>query len=166
MFIFHLFNLTVFDNIKIYAIIIVTIINKEYDTMSETKLRYSKQRETIYEVLKDDCTHPCVDDIYAKVKQLIPDISLGTVYRNLNLLADHHRITRLDIGDGVIHFDARIDPHYHLICDQCGTIQDIVCSQAILDELINKVNEQSEHVIERAQILFHGTCSHCFKQKS
>jgi len=166
MFIFHLFSLTVFDNIKIYAIIIVTIINKEYDTMSETKLRYSKQRETIYEVLKDDCTHPCVDDIYAKVKQLIPDISLGTVYRNLNLLADHHRITRLDIGDGVIHFDARIDPHYHLICDQCGTIQDIVCSQAILDELINKVNEQSEHVIEGAQILFHGTCSHCFKQKS
>ena len=134
--------------------------------MSETKLRYSKQRETIYEVLKDDCTHPCVDDIYAKVKQLIPDISLGTVYRNLNLLADHHRITRLDIGDGVIHFDARIDPHYHLICDQCGTIQDIVCSQAILDELINKVNEQSEHVIKGAQILFHGTCSHCFKQKS
>ena len=127
--------------------------------MSETKLRYSKQRETIYDVLKNDCTHPCVDDIYTKVKQLLPDISLGTVYRNLNLLADHHRITRLDIGDGVIRFDARMDSHFHMI-------QDIVCQPAILEELINKVNEQSEHVVESAQILFHGTCLHCLKQKS
>lgn len=134
--------------------------------MSDTKLRYSKQRETIYDVLKNDCTHPCVDDIYTKVKQLLPDISLGTVYRNLNLLADHHRITRLDIGDGVIRFDARMDSHFHMICKQCGSIQDIVCQPAILEELINKVNEQSEHVVESAQILFHGTCFHCLKQKS
>ena len=134
--------------------------------MSETKLRYSKQRETIYEVLKNDWSHPNVDDIYTQVKQLIPDISLGTVYRNLNLLADHKRIARLDIGDGVIHFDARIDSHFHMICKQCGSIQDIVCQPAILEELINKVNEQSEHVVESAQILFHGTCLHCLKQKS
>ena len=105
--------------------------------MSETKLRYSKQRETIYEVLKNDWSHPNVDDIYTQVKQLIPDISLGTVYRNLNLLADHKRITRLDIGDGVIRFDARMDSHFHMICKQCGSIQDIVCQPAILEELIN-----------------------------
>ena len=110
--------------------------------MSETKLRYSKQRETIYEVLKNDWSHP------------------------LNLLADHKRITRLDIGDGVIHFDARIEPHFHMVCDECGTIQDIVCQQSTLDELINKVNEQSEHDIHGAHILFHGTCSHCLKKKS
>ena len=107
-----------------------------------------------------------MDDIYTQVKQLIPDISLGTVYRNLNLLADHKRITRLDIGDGVIHFDARIEPHFHMVCDECGTIQDIVCQQSTLDELINKVNEQSEHDIHGAHILFHGTCSHCLKKKS
>lgn len=134
--------------------------------MSETKLRYSKQRETIYNVLKDDYSHPCVDDIYIKVKKLIPDISLGTVYRNLNLLADHKRITRLDVGDGVVHFDAHTEPHFHMVCDHCGKIQDLVCPQTVLEELINKVNEQSEHVIHSAEMIFHGTCSHCLKQKS
>ena len=107
-----------------------------------------------------------MDDIYIKVKKLIPDISLGTVYRNLNLLADHKRITRLDVGDGVVHFDTHTEPHFHMVCDECGTIQDIVCQQSTLDELINKVNEQSEHVVESAQILFHGTCLHCLNQKS
>lgn len=134
--------------------------------MSETKMRYSKQRETIYEVLKDDCTHPSVDAIYTKVKKRIPDISLGTVYRNLNLLADNKRINRLDIGDGVIHFDARTDPHLHMVCDECGLIQDIVCHDSTLLELINKVNRHSEHEIHSADIIFHGTCSHCLKKKS
>ncbi len=165
-FIYNLFWVTIFDNTIMYAIIIVTIINKECESMSETKLRYSKQRETIYEVLKNDYTHPCVDDIYTKVKKLIPDISLGTVYRNLNLLADHKRITRLDVGDGVVHFDARIEPHFHMVCDECGTIQDLVCHHSILEELINKVNKQSEHEIFNADVIFHGICSHCLKQKS
>lgn len=56
--------------------------------MSQMKLRYSKQRETIYQVLMEDGSHPNVDTIYTNVKKIIPDISLGTVYRNLNLLAD------------------------------------------------------------------------------
>ena len=68
--------------------------------MAEPKLRYSKQRETIYDVLKNDETHPNVDTIYMNVRKVIPDISLGTVYRNLNLLADQKRILRLDVGDG------------------------------------------------------------------
>ena len=67
--------------------------------MSETKMRYSKQREIIYEVLKNDMSHPNVDSIYINVKKIIPDISLGTVYRNLNLLANQKKILRLDIGD-------------------------------------------------------------------
>ena len=61
--------------------------------MSDTKLRYSKQRETIYEVLREDPSHPNVDTIYMNVRQIIPDISLGTVYRNLNLeyFHTHHK---------------------------------------------------------------------------
>ena len=54
--------------------------------MSDTKLRYSKQRETIYEVLREDPSHPNVDTIYMNVRQIIPDISLGTVYRNKSFI--------------------------------------------------------------------------------
>lgn len=133
--------------------------------MSVQKTRYSKQRETIYQVLLEDDTHPNVDTIYLKVKQLIPDISLGTVYRNLNLLADQGRINRLDVGDGVIHFDAMIHPHYHFICDRCGAIQDLLLDDHLVSSLIDQVEKRCDKQITSMQILFHGTCQHCSKKK-
>ena len=109
--------------------------------MSDTKLRYSKQRETIYEVLREDPSHPNVDTIYMNVRQIIPDISLGTVYRNLNLLADQKRILRLDVGDGAVHFDARLEPHYHMVCDECGSIQDLFLDETLISPLSIRFNK-------------------------
>ena len=133
--------------------------------MSDSKMRYSKQRETIYEVLKNDCSHPNVDTIYMNVRKLIPDISLGTVYRNLNLLADQKRIQRLDVGDNTIHFDATIAPHYHLVCD-CGAIEDLDLDDELISPLIDMVQEKSGKSIHSAKILFYGTCQNCSKKKS
>lgn len=134
--------------------------------MSQPKTRYSKQREIIYEVLKDDMTHPNVDTIYMNVKKIIPDISLGTVYRNLNLLADQHIIRRLDVGDGVVHFDAKIKPHYHLICDDCGCIKDLIIDELHLASFIEQAQKKCEGQIMRADVTFHGTCPECLKKKS
>jgi len=133
--------------------------------VSNTKLRYSKQRETIYQVLKNDCSHPTVDTIYMNVKKLIPDISLGTVYRNLNLLAEQHRILRLDVDDDAVHFDGRSDPHFHFICEQCGSIYDLSLNEATVSLLIDEIQQHSHHKINSADILFHGTCDQCLKKK-
>lgn len=130
----------------------------------DKKLRYSRQRETIYEILKNDCTHPNVDDIYMQVKKVIPDISLGTVYRNLNLLASQNKILKLDVGDGAIHFDARIIPHYHLVCDKCGVIEDIFLDEEIIAPLITQVQDNCDMLIDSAEILFHGECHNCLKK--
>lgn len=132
--------------------------------MSQIKTRYSKQRETIYHVLLEDETHPNVDTIYMKVKEQIPDISLGTVYRNLNLLAEQKRITRLDIGDGNVHYDAQMIPHYHFVCDQCGKIYDLHIDSAHLSSLINKIQTSYHHQIDNSEVLFHGTCEECLKK--
>ncbi len=134
--------------------------------MSKVKMRYSKQREIIYKVLKNDTSHPNVDSIYMNVKKVIPDISLGTVYRNLNLLADQKEILRLDIGDGVVHFDARISPHYHLICDECGEIKDLFLDESLISTFIDKVQGECDEQIHNADIIFHGTCQNCLKKKS
>lgn len=134
--------------------------------MSETKMRYSKQREIIYEVLKNDMSHPNVDSIYMNVKKIIPDISLGTVYRNLNLLANQKKILRLDIGDGVVHFDARITPHYHLICNECGEIKDLFLDESLISVFVDKVQKESDEHIHNIDIAFHGTCQNCLKKKS
>lgn len=134
--------------------------------MPSPKMRYSKQRETIFDALKNDRSHPNVDTIYMNVRKIIPDISLGTVYRNLNLLADQKRIKRLDIGDNAVHFDATMTPHYHLVCDQCGEIEDLDLNDELIVPLIDTVQNNSGKCIHSAKILFYGTCHHCLKEKS
>lgn len=123
--------------------------------------RYSKQRETIYQVLKNDNTHPNVDTIYMHVKQEIPDISLGTVYRNLSLLAEQKRILKLDVGDGVVHYDARMEPHLHFVCEDCGAIEDLFVDESIMRDLISGVQQGSDKKITSVDILFHGKCEEC-----
>ena len=79
-------------------------------------LKYSRQREVIKENLMHREDHPTADMVYMDVRETFPNISLGTVYRNLQLLTDLGEIQKLNIGDGVDHFDAKTFPHYHFIC--------------------------------------------------
>ena len=76
-------------------------------------MKYSRQREAIKEFLMTRKDHPTADVVYSNVRDVFPNISLGTVYRNLTLLADIGEISRLRLGDGVDHFDADTTPHYH-----------------------------------------------------
>lgn len=86
--------------------------------------RNTQQRKIIYDILASTNLHPTADWIYEQVRKVIPNISLGTVYRNLKVLKDQGLI--LEINDGKqSRFDARIDNHYHFRCDSCGKIYDI-----------------------------------------
>ena len=80
-------------------------------------LKYSRQREAIKEFLMTRKDHPTADVVYMNVRQEFPNISLGTVYRNLTLLSDIGEIVRLRVGEGVDHFDANTNPHYHFVCN-------------------------------------------------
>ena len=79
-------------------------------------LKFSRQRESIRECLKNRTDHPTADAVYVTISKDYPKISLGTVYRNLNLLADMGEIQRFSSGDGSEHFDYNTDPHYHFVC--------------------------------------------------
>lgn len=134
--------------------------------MSEVKQRYSKQRETILNVLRNDCTHPNVDSIFMKVREIIPDISLGTVYRNLNQLSDNKDILKLDFGDGVVHFDGTTAPHFHMVCDECRQVEDVFVDESLVAAFQKNVRKKSNAHITQTDVLFHGICQHCLKQKS
>ena len=88
-------------------------------------LKFSRQRESIRECLKNRTDHPTADAVYVTISKDYPKISLGTVYRNLNLLADMGEIQRFSSGDGSEHFDYNTDPHYHFVCRTCGAIIDM-----------------------------------------
>jgi len=87
--------------------------------------RYSRQRESIINYLRSTKEHPTAETVYQHVREELPKVSLGTVYRNLSQLASAGEILRFTSIDGVDHFDADTHTHYHFVCNECGSIQDV-----------------------------------------
>ena len=145
----------------ISIIVIITIIILK-GGLYLTTLKCSRQRECIKEYLNASCEHPTADTVYLSVKQEFPNISLGTVYRNLNLLADLGEAVKITAPNGGVHFDGRTEPHYHFHCNKCGRVIDLQ-----LDELncINKAaGENFDGIIENHSMMFYGTCGDCIKK--
>ena len=88
-------------------------------------MNYSKQRETILNTLKENVVHPSAEFLYEKVHQADPNISKGTLYRNLNQLAKEGVIKKIDGLEQASHFDHNTHEHYHFICEKCKKIYDI-----------------------------------------
>jgi Fe2+ or Zn2+ uptake regulation protein len=98
-------------------------------------MRHSLQRDTIKNVVCSTTCHPTADWVYNEVRKLIPNISLGTVYRNLSQLSDNYSITTIQDGS-VTRYDGNIKPHHHLKCIKCGEIKDINIHNLNLKEKI------------------------------
>lgn len=122
-------------------------------------LKYSKQREMIKSFLATRKDHPTADVVYMNVRQQNPNISLGTVYRNLTLLADLGEILRLRVGDGVDHFDADTSPHYHFVCRDCGSVVDLEMDS--IESITQTAGKNFKGRIEGHFTYFYGTCEHC-----
>ncbi len=124
----------------------------------------SRQREAILEIVQGTKSHPTADWVYAEVRKLIPNISLGTVYRNLSMLSKMGTIQKLNIGTSVEHFDGNPMPHYHVCCSICGRIDDIE-EAAPID--INKwAAERFNGEIYEHYTMFVGKCSQCKNVKN
>lgn len=123
------------------------------------KIRRSRQRDAIMTYLKSRTDHPSAEQIYENVKQTVPNISLGTVYRNLTLLNDLGEIRTVSAGTGADHFDANMMPHDHFICRSCHSIQDIphVSHKAV--EILTEENFTG--VVEESYTYYYGLCAAC-----
>ena len=124
-----------------------------------TKRRFSKQRECILEALKNTKSHPSANSIYEMVRQQIPNISLGTVYRNLSELNADGAVLKIDAGDGVEHYDGCNTPHYHLFCKKCNSVSDIELDYNT--PLDTAARNASGAEIEYHSVIFAGTCREC-----
>jgi len=93
--------------------------------MAEKQHRMTRQRRIILETVKDLKTHPTADEVFGLVRKKLPRISLGTVYRNLELLTEQGIIRKLDTAGQQKRFDGDISPHYHVKCVKCGKIDDL-----------------------------------------
>lgn len=122
-------------------------------------LKYSRQREVIKDFLCARKDHPTADVVYMNVRQQYPNISLGTVYRNLTLLSEMGEITRLRVGDGVDHFDADTSPHNHFICSRCGSVIDLEMEN--IDYIQEAAEKNFNGRIDGYSAYFYGLCANC-----
>ncbi len=120
-------------------------------------MRYSHQREKILEAVKSVKTHPTADMVYDSLHADNPNLSLGTVYRNLALLALNGDITPIYTGDNKVHYDGDTDPHCHFVCKSCSKIIDVFIQPQIPTEVLN----ETEFQVEEKKTIFYGRCKNC-----
>lgn len=123
----------------------------------EKKLRYSHQREMIYNYLKTSCEHPSADMVYEELRSKIPNLSLGTVYRNLKLLEELGKVKKVTTVNNFERYDAMVDEHVHFVCNECGKVIDM----PILISDLKKTYNNTENEVEWASLILGGTCSSC-----
>ena len=130
--------------------------------MSRKALRLTRQRAIILEELKRTRTHPTADEVHAAVRRRLPRISLGTVYRNLEVLSRLGLVRTLTLGGSPRRYDGTVEDHCHIRCVGCGRVEDVEleASQADIDTMVAcSPFEVIGHHIE-----FTGICPECARR--
>ena len=126
--------------------------------------RYSAQRELIKKTLMSVKSHPTAAWIHDRVRETMPDISLGTVYRNLRDMVQQGEIMSFTPGDGKERFDGHSSEHAHLFCDCCGSVSDVELSYD--PEFDLKASSISGADIRLHRLVFYGRCQKCLNKNS
>ena len=128
--------------------------------MEQTR-RHSKKRDAILSVIRGTKLHPSADWIYEQIRTVYPDISLGTVYRNLSLFRDDGLVRVVTVVNGTERYDANVHPHPHFACRQCGAVIDITVDFSMAAAQLSAEGFQ----VENCDITYHGLCPSCKKNK-
>lgn len=126
--------------------------------------RMTRQKKIILDVLRSVKTHPTAEWIYQEARQQIPGLSLGTVYRNLNLLRDNGEIMELNYGSSQSHFDGTAANHYHFQCRDCGGVYDL--DLPLIKNIETKAAGINGHHIEGHRLEFFGICEACLAHRN
>ena len=127
--------------------------------LKERRLRMTRQRQVILEELRATDQHPSAEDLYGRVKQKLPRISLGTVYRNLEILTELGEIQTIALAGSLKRFDRRPHNHYHMRCMRCDRLVD--APMEIIDSLERALQEKTEFRILDHNLEFTGICPDC-----
>jgi len=122
----------------------------------------TRQRLLILEAVSKVGSHPTADEVYARVKRRLPHISLGTVYRNLDTLAERGMIGKLEQGGSQKRYDGSTDGHHHIRCLKCGMVVDAPVGGFV--KLETKFNDPSGYAITGFRLELLGYCPRCKKR--
>ena len=126
----------------------------------ERSSKHFRKRDAILSCVRSTTVHPSADWVFARLKPEIPDLSLGTVYRNLSYFKDRGEIVSLGTVAGVERFDGNTAPHVHFICTGCGLVADLH-EIAVPQELSESAAMFSGGCVQGCQLTFTGKCQDC-----
>lgn len=126
--------------------------------------KHSKKRDAILQAIRDTDCHPSAEWIYEQVKNEYPDISLGTVYRNLSIFEQNGDIITVATVDGQKRYDAIARPHVHFICESCNSVTDIAPCLDV-DDMYSSIERQQGFKASRHTLSFYGRCDKCQANK-
>ena len=126
----------------------------------EPRSKHFRKRDAILHYLRHTDQHPSAETVYASLKAEIPDLSLGTVYRNIALFKQQGLIISLGSVNGVERYDGNIDPHVHFVCTDCGCIRDLHALH-VPEELNTAASREADAVVDHCHLTFHGRCHDC-----
>ncbi len=119
--------------------------------------RYSKKREAILNALRSVDSHPSAEWIYNRLKPEFPDLSLGTVYRNLAAFRQEGELISVGVVDGQERFDGNTAEHPHFVCEKCGAVLDVSVSGSV------SMNREDGFTVRRCDTTLRGLCPACTK---
>lgn len=126
--------------------------------MEQVVRRNTIQKSTIENVVLSSCDHPTADTIYQRVKEMLPTVSLGTVYRVLGDLVDSGKVRRIAVPGAPDRFDKTTCTHAHFHCSKCGSVMDIATTFG--KEMLDALSTNGNLIVE-AEVVFKGICSNC-----
>jgi Fe2+ or Zn2+ uptake regulation protein len=121
-------------------------------------LKVTPQRQVIFRVLGSTTQHPTAEAVYAAVRSEMPTISLRTVYQSLNDLSALGELSALDLGTGSTRFDPTLEPHHHLVCEACGSIEDL---HHHFPGVVLPASVADGFEVNATEIVFRGRCASC-----
>ncbi|MEW5909035.1 MAG: transcriptional repressor [Thermodesulfobacteriota bacterium] len=135
------------------------MLDKGEELIRNKNLRITRQRKLILEILRKMKTHLSADELYDAVRVILPKISLGTVYRNLEILSELGQIQKLELGGATRRYDWNTDKHYHIRCVECGRVDD--APVAPLQQIENDLYGATVFTIIGHRLEFTGFCPKC-----
>ncbi len=131
----------------------------------EKRENFSRKRMAILNALQETTVHPTADWVYARLKPRYPNLSLGTVYRNLKKFCETGKAISVGVINGQEHFDGQVEPHAHFVCKRCGAVLDIP-EEFFRQEDYAEISNRFHLKVEGARVLFEGICPACEAEES
>ena len=118
-------------------------------------LKVSPQRQLLFRLLHNNSSHPTADSLFNVASELMPGISLRTVYQTLTDLAEMGELQSIEVGSGSMRFDPNISDHHHAVCDNCGAVHDVYVNRA------PELRGLDDFSVSDARIVYRGLCGAC-----